>query len=163
MPLPRDDNCRGNPGSLEISCKVRDADSTHRSIISEPTGYPIYRGRFLLKKARAVYRVRVYIKSNRLRSRASFLSRDVRRSGMRVLQDEPSETRGSFAAPSAFYALVSLRGETDASPCKNGEKRTGRRNTRRNELIFFAETFLALLPLRSPHRTGICILSSRVP
>lgn len=109
----------------------------------------------MLKRARALYRVRVYIY---IKSEASSAvarpssSRDVGRSGMRFLQDEPSETRGSFAAPLAFYALVSLRGENRCIAAMQAERTGGR--ARGDELILFAEEFLAFFLVQSSRRSG---------
>ena len=104
----------------------------------------------MLKKARALYRVRIYkIKRLRWLPPSFFLSRDVRHSGMRSSRLNRGETSGgSFAGSQAFafYALVSLHKRKRCTARTRGDiDRYDRQDRATNGLIFFVEAFHAFL------------------
>lgn len=102
----------------------------------------------MLKKARALYRVRIYkIKRLRCSEASFFLTRDVRHSGMRSYRTNRGETEEKILRgySFAFYALVSLH-ERNRCIARSGRDRYGQQDRATNGLIFFVETFQTLFP-----------------
>lgn len=116
----------------------------------------------MLKKARALYRVRIYkIKRLRCSEASFFLTRDVRHSGMRSYRTNRGETEEKILRgyAFAFYALVSLH-ERNRCIARRGRDQYGQQDRATNRLIFFVETFQTLFPSDTPTNTVFRIVFS---